>query len=156
PDADAGHADGGDAATSGDASTPGVWVPPPGTTWQWQLTGVIDTSFDVAMYDIDLFDAPQTVIDSLHAQGRIVICYFSAGSYENWRSDASSFPSASLGNALSGWPGERWLDVRSDAVRTIMRARLDRAVTKRCDGVEPDNVDGFANNTGFPLTAADQ
>src|SRR5262249_13554995 len=64
--------------------------------------------------------------------------------------------SASLGNALSGWPGERWLDVRSDAVRTVMRARLDRAVTKRCDGVEPDNVDGFANNTGFPLTAADQ
>ena len=37
-----------------------------------------------------------------------------------------------------------------------MRARLDLAVTKRCDGVEPDNVDGYTNNTGFPLTGADQ
>ena len=36
-----------------------VWQPKPGTTWQWQLTGEIDTSFDVAMYDIDLFDTPQ-------------------------------------------------------------------------------------------------
>lgn len=27
---------------------------------------------------------------------------------------------------------------------------------KGCDGVEPDNVDGYSNKTGFPLTAADQ
>ena len=37
-----------------------------------------------------------------------------------------------------------------------MRSRLDRARTRGCDGVEPDNVDGYANTTGFPLTAADQ
>jgi hypothetical protein len=138
------------------AGPPSIWTPAPRTSWQWQLTGTIDTSFDVAMYDIDLFDAPQSVIDSLHASGRIVICYFSAGSYENWRPDTSDFPSSALGNALDGWPGERWLDVRSTGVRDVMRARLDRAVTKRCDGVEPDNVDGYANSTGFPLTAANQ
>ena len=34
--------------------------------------------------------------------------------------------------------------------------RLDLAVQKGCDGVEPDNVDGFANNSGFNLTATDQ
>jgi hypothetical protein len=155
PAADAGASTGADAAN--DSSIPrSIWTPAPGTTWQWQLTGTVDTSFDVAMYDIDLFDPPQSVMDQLHAAGRIVICYFSAGSYENWRSDASSFPAAVLGNALDGWPGERWLDVRSAAVRQIMRARLDRAVTRGCDGVEPDNVDGFANNTGFALTASDQ
>jgi hypothetical protein len=144
-----------DAGADG-AVPPSIWTPAPRTSWQWQLTGTIDTSFDVAMYDIDLFDAPQSVIDSLHASGRIVICYFSAGSYENWRPDTADFPTAALGNPLSGWPGERWLDVRSTGVRDVMRARLDRAVTKRCDGVEPDNVDGFANSTGFPLTAANQ
>jgi len=37
-----------------------------------------------------------------------------------------------------------------------MEARLDIAVLKGCDGVEPDNVDGFTNNTGFNLTAGDQ
>ncbi|GAL06248.1 endo alpha-1,4 polygalactosaminidase precusor precursor [Photobacterium aphoticum] len=30
------------------------------------------------------------------------------------------------------------------------------AVQKGCDGVEPDNVDGYKNNTGFDLTADDQ
>jgi hypothetical protein len=37
-----------------------------------------------------------------------------------------------------------------------MRARLDLAVSKHCDGVEPDNVDGYTNNSGFPLTGATQ
>ena len=30
------------------------------------------------------------------------------------------------------------------------------AVQKGCDGVDPDNVDGYTNKTGFPLTAKDQ
>jgi hypothetical protein len=37
-----------------------------------------------------------------------------------------------------------------------MAARYDLAVAKGCDGVEPDNVDGYANNTGFPITYQDQ
>jgi len=134
----------------------GIWMPAPGTSWQWQLSGSIDQSIDVAMYDIDLFDAPQATIDELHAAGRIVICYFSAGSREDWRSDAADFPAAALGNPLDGWPGERWLDTRSGAVRDIMKARLDLAADKHCDGVEPDNVDGFDNDPGFALTGATQ
>jgi hypothetical protein len=109
------------------------------------------------MYDIDLFDAPQSVIDALHGDGRIVICYFSAGSYEDWRPDAAGFPQSVRGEPLDGWPGESWLDIRDlDALRPIMQARLDLAVQKACDGVEPDNVDGYSNNSGFPLTASDQ
>jgi hypothetical protein len=134
-----------------------VWQPTPGTTWQWQLTGDIDTSFDVTMYDIDLFDVRQSVIDSLHEDGRIVICYLSAGSYEEWRPDAADFPASVKGNPLDGWPGESWLDIRQiNTLGPIMQARLDLAVQKNCDGVEPDNVDGYSNNSGFPLTAADQ
>ena len=37
-----------------------------------------------------------------------------------------------------------------------MAARMDLALSKGCDGVEPDNVDGYTNKTGFPLTASDQ
>ena len=134
-----------------------VWQPAPGVSWQWQLSGSIDTSFDVEMYDIDLFDTPQETIDLLHENGRIVICYFSAGSYENWRSDASHFPTNVLGNTLNGWPDERWLDIRQiSQIGPIMTARLDLAVSKKCDGVEPDNVDGYSNNSGFPLSAQDQ
>ena len=134
-----------------------IWQPPPGTTWQWQLKETIDTSFDVAMYDIDLFDTPQATIDQLHNDGRIVICYFSAGSWENWRDDASAFPEEVLGKALDGWPDEKWLDIRQiDQLAPVMTARLDLAVTKQCDGVEPDNVDGYANDSGFPLSGANQ
>jgi hypothetical protein len=142
-----------DAGSDGTAAS--VWHPHPPTSWQWQLEGTIDTSFDVAMYDIDLIEGA-TVIDQLHADGRIVLCYFSAGSYEPGRPDSGDFPAQSLGNVLDGWPDERWLDTRSAAVRQIMRARLDRAVASHCDGVEPDNVDGFQNNSGFPLTASTQ
>jgi hypothetical protein len=28
---------------------------------------------------------------------------------------------------------------------------MDLAVSKGCDGVDPDNVDGYTNNTGLPL-----
>lgn len=153
-----GGATGGGGSSSGGGSGGGaaIWQPKPGTTWQWQLTGTVDTTVDAAMFDVDLFEVPQATIDSLHAKGRVVICYFSAGSREDWRSDAKDFKAADWGKGLVGWPGENWLDVRSSNVRAIMKKRLDLAVTKKCDGVEPDNVDGYANDSGFPLTESDQ
>ncbi len=132
------------------------WTPAIGDTWQWQLSGPVDTRYDVRVYDVDLVDVPQATITRLHAEGRRVVCYFSAGSAENFRPDYASFLPADMGSPLDGWPGERWLDIRSDNVRGIMRRRLDLAVTKSCDGVEPDNVDGYANSNGLRLTAADQ
>lgn len=108
------------------------------------------------MYDIDLFDSSAATVQALQAKGRVVICYFSAGSREDWRSDAGQFQKSDYGKALDNWPGETWLDVRSANVRNIMKARLDLAVQKKCDGVEPDNVDGYSNDTGFPLSKNDQ
>lgn len=133
-----------------------LWRPAPGTSWQWQLAGTIDDTLDVKMYDIDLFDAPDAVLAGLRARGVKIVCYFSAGSHEDWRPDAGQFPRAVIGRPLDDWPGERWLDIRAGAVRARMIARLDRASARGCDGVEPDNVDGYANQSGFPLTATDQ
>jgi hypothetical protein len=134
------------------------WQPQVSDTWQWQLTGKIDTQYDVDVYDIDLFDAPDSVIASLHAQGRHVVCYFSAGSAENWRPDYDQFKAADLGKALDGWAGEKWVDTRSANVRSIMTARIAMAQGRGCDGVEPDNVDGYdpKKKSGFPLTASTQ
>lgn len=136
---------------------PEIWQPSPGTTWQLQLQGEINIAYDVQMYDIDLFDSPQEVIDQLHEENRIVICYFSAGSWENWREDADQFPDEILGKPLEGWPDEKWLDIRQlDQLRPIIESRLDLAIEKNCDGVDPDNVDGYLNDTGFPLTYGNQ
>jgi len=139
----------------------GIWWQPHASeklTWQWNLSdNDVDISLDVDMYDVDLFDIPQSKIDTLHNDGKKVICYFSAGSYEDWRSDQGDFPESVKGNDLGDWPGEKWLDIRDiSSLGPIMEARLDLAVTKHCDGVEPDNIDGYTNNTGFPLTASEQ
>lgn len=155
--AGSGSGTGGGGTPNAPPVTTGSWVRSPvGTTWQWQLLGTVNTGYNVSLYDIDLFDSSTTLIANLKQAGRTVICYFSGGSYENWRADAGQFPATVLGNNLSGWAGERWLDIRASEVRTIMAARLDLAVQKGCDGVEPDNVDGYTNNPGFPLTAQDQ
>jgi hypothetical protein len=53
-------------------------------------------------------------------------------------------------------PGENWLDIRSDNVSLIMKKRIDLAVQKGCDGVEPDNMDGYSNHSGFSLTFEEQ
>lgn len=131
-----------------------AWQPAPGTAWQWQLTGTIDTTLDVAMYDVDLFDAPDAVLDAL--SDRVVVCYFSAGTREEWRDDADRFPATAIGRRLDDWPDEKWVDVADAEVRQIMADRLDHAVARGCDGVEPDNVDGYANRNGIGLTAAQQ
>ena len=137
--------------------TTGNWYRPHvDTTWQWQLSGKINTDYDVDLYDIDLFDTEAKLIDLLHQKGKKVICYFSAGSYEDWREDRNTFDKDLLGKKLLGWKGERWLDIRSEQLYPIMRNRLDLAVKKGCDGVEADNVDGYANETGFDLEASDQ
>jgi hypothetical protein len=54
---------------------------------------------------------------------------------------------------------ERWLDIREISLLTgIMRGRMELAVAKGCDAVEPDNVDGFDNGgeTGLDLSYNDQ
>jgi hypothetical protein len=111
----------------------------------------------IGTYEIDLFDTVQDTIDALHAAGGYVICYVSAGSFEDWRPDAAQFPQVVLGKDYSGWPGERWLDIRrQDLLAPILWARLDLARKKHCDAVDPDNVDGFSNDTGFAISRNQQ
>jgi hypothetical protein len=53
----------------------GLWKPKAsaGLTWQWQLTGSIDSSLDVDMYDVDLFGTPASTIQALKNDGRFVV-----------------------------------------------------------------------------------
>ena len=134
------------------------WSPSPGTTWQWQLNGLpLDRTVDVEMYDIDLFDNDAATVAALHAEGRKVVCYVNAGGWEDWRPDAPRFPAEIIGANLDDWDGERWLDIRRiDLLAPIMEARMDSCQAKGFDGLEPDNIDGFLNDTGFPLTYDDQ
>jgi hypothetical protein len=140
---------------------PGSWWKPSSAApihWQWVIGSTFTMSNvlpNVTVYDIDMEDVAASVVTSLHALGHKVIAYMSCGTWEDWRSDQAQFTAADKGNT-NGWPGERWIDIRSANVRNIMAARFARAKAKGFDAVEPDNIDGYSNNSGFPLTAANQ
>jgi hypothetical protein len=78
------------------------------------------------------------------------------GTAEDFRPDYSEFSQSVLG-LTNGWPGERWLDIRQLGVlEPIMTARFQMCREKGFDAVEPDNMEGYANESGFPLSAHDQ
>lgn len=135
----------------------GWWQPRGTLTWQWQLKGKVNTAVPADVYDVDAFDATPAEVAKLHQANRKVICYVNAGAYEAFRPDKGRFPAAVQGKALDGWPDEKWLDIRRwDVLEPIMKARFNACKQKGFDGVEPDNVDGYANESGFPLTPDDQ
>jgi hypothetical protein len=168
-----------------DTAQGACWHPALNARWQYQLQGVAayastgginleissvpytaGAAVSPSVFDFDLF-VDQAItgnnttlntagVNAAHAAGKSAICYVSAGSWENWRADADQFPASVLGNK-NGWPGEKWLDIRQTGVLLpIMEARVQKCQQAGFDGVEWDNVDGYTNRTGFPLTYADQ
>jgi hypothetical protein len=167
------------------------WQPAQDARWEYQLqptsgddaTGGVDISISSAAYtggamvtpdvfDVDLYAADGTTPDALamsalHSAGKHGICYVDAGTYENFRPDASDYTTfdASCSGCLlgktNGWPGEQWLDVNNDKgqrdfILVELGKRLDKCVAAHFDGVEFDNVDGYSNTTGYTITAASQ
>ncbi|KOU67139.1 endo alpha-1,4 polygalactosaminidase [Streptomyces sp. WM4235] len=132
------------------------WQPEPGVSWQWQLSGRLDTSVKAAVYDVDGFTTTKEQVAVLKKAGRKTICYLSTGAWEDFRPDADDFPKSMLGKG-NGWEGERWLDIRRlKELEPLMAKRVDMCRGKGFDAVEPDNMDGYANTSGFPLTGDDQ
>ncbi len=139
------------------ATDPPRWRPVLGTSWQWQLSGRLDLTVAAQVYDVDLIGTDREAVRQLHAQGRRAVCYLSGGSWEPGRPDSAAFPAAVRGRSLDGFPDEQWLDIRRvDLLLPLMAKRLDLCRAKGFDGAELDNVDGWSNPTGFPLTAAEQ
>jgi Glycoside-hydrolase family GH114 len=133
------------------------WDPRPTTEpWQWQLQGRVDLSVPAPVYDVDMEVTPG-LVSRIHAQGDHAICYVSVGTWEPFRADADEFPRSVLGRRLEGFESERWLDIRRvAALMPIMEERFDDCAAKGFDAVEPDNVDGYQNRSGFPLRPRDQ
>ena len=134
------------------------WLPAPTTApWQWQLQGPIDTSVPADVYEVDGFFVSAKTVSRLHSQGRKVICYLDVGSWENFRPDKHEFPRSLIGRRYQGFPSERWMDIRRiHLLAPPLRKRFDVCERKGFDAVEPDNLAGYENRTGFPLTARDQ
>ncbi len=137
---------------------PGRWEPNPTTAaWQWQLQGKIDISVPAAVYDVDGFEVSKGTVGHLHRLGRKVVCYLDVGSWETYRPDAKQFPKSVIGRRYDGFPDERWLDIRRFRLfAKPLERRFDLCAGKGFDAVEPDNLAGWENHTGFPITRLDQ
>jgi hypothetical protein len=131
--------DGGDNQPPSSTSTPLPqpnntlpWTPKVADTWQIILSHPPSLSQtltpNATVFDIDLFDTPTSTIQALQQQGKKVLCYFKK---------------EDLGKGLQGWAGEKWIKLSSDNVRSVIRKRIEMAKSKGCDGVDPDNVDGY-------------
>jgi hypothetical protein len=146
------------------------WQPQKGLKWWWQIenTANLSTNLAVDVYDVDLFEGQDTgKIAALKTAGYKVICYFSAGTYEPYRSDATALfanngQAIIAGSSLPQFSDEAWLAIGDSTaletiIKPVMRARLDKAKQAGCDAVEPDNVDGYDNDeTQGQITSAQQ
>jgi hypothetical protein len=134
------------------------WQPRPTTkSWQWQLQGKIDASIDVPVYDVDGFETPASTVRRLHRLHSRVVCYLDVGSWESYRPDADRFPRSVIGRRYEGFPDERWLDIRRFRdFAAPLEQRFAMCARKGFDAVEPDNVAGWENRTGFKIGSAAQ
>lgn len=122
-----------------------LWQPAVGEKIQMILSGTVrvDSGLvpsDVTIFDVDLFDTPASTIGALRSRGIQVICYFSAGTSEDWRPDYSEFTSGDKGASLPDWQGENYLNLRSSNVLRIMKARIQKASEAGCNAIDPDNM----------------
>lgn len=136
--------------------------------WDWVLSGPVDiaglTGRSLHFVGLDAFDTAAETVAALEAEGIAVWCYISAGTIEDWRPDHAAYLAADaaataaggealIGQAYDEWPGERWLNPRAvDALMPLIEARLAMCAEKGFDMVEFDNIDGYANDTGFAIT----
>jgi hypothetical protein len=112
--------------TDGNSTEESEWYKPTiDTTWQWQLSGDVNSSYDVDLYIINFDDKNDSLITLLLEDQRKVICHMS-----KW--DANSVDNSSR-------------DLLNEVVFAI-----DLADFNSCSGVIIDN-----NTTGISLSSSD-
>ncbi|KNC81105.1 hypothetical protein SARC_06554 [Sphaeroforma arctica JP610] len=100
--------------------------------------------------NVDMFDTTTEAIIDIRTMGYTVMCYISAGTYEDWRADSVDFPTELKGLKMKNWD-EKWLDIRTtnpyhNYLKALMQNRIITAANKGCQILEYDNLDCWSNN----------
>ncbi|KAF8155012.1 glycoside hydrolase family 114 protein [Mycena galopus ATCC 62051] len=136
-----------------------VTLPPLNGKFDYQIGGPYTPAADVAVVTRDNSATP--------VSGKYNICYINAFQTQP---DATAFWQSSANSGLllhksdgslfedADWPGEYFLDTRTDsnrqAIATILNGWIDTCHSKGFDAIEPDNLDTFTRSTNL-LTATD-
>ncbi|GAB1311345.1 Endo alpha-1,4 polygalactosaminidase [Madurella fahalii] len=152
-----------------------VNVPPgfePNVKWQIVIQNTIDINApvepsDALVWDLDLYHLARNpgIVDHLRANNpnTVIMCYFNAGLAQTSDCDYATRweDSGFLGNPYEGFEDERWINIKSQAARDLVKRRITLANNLGCDAVDPDNIDGYLqdeegeNKTGWNLSQAD-
>jgi len=112
---------------------------------------------DAAIFDIDAWDSTASTVCDAKKKGKKVICYFSAGTSEEWRDDNYLIKPYNIGKICADtetkpggvcknyWKGESWIDIRNPIACDVMKRRIKMAADKGCDAIDPDNMDIYDN-----------
>jgi len=93
--------------------------------------------------------------------GKKVICYFSGGTIEKFRSDYNEYfkYDGLVRDAYPGWPDERFVDYRKSSLKPLLEARMRKAISIGCDALDVDNIDLYqvraVKNWSNPITRQD-
>ncbi|AEO59827.1 glycoside hydrolase family 114 protein [Thermothelomyces thermophilus ATCC 42464] len=156
-----------------------VRVPPNfevGVKWQIVIQSTIDVNpplepADAVVWDLDLYHVARTpeVVSHLRENNpnTILICYFNAGLTQKSDCDYETRweKSGLLGNVYDPeepqFDDERWVNIKNQTARDWIKERITLARDVGCDGVDPDNIDGYHNDedgnngTGWDLSRDD-
>ncbi|KAK4207745.1 glycoside hydrolase [Rhypophila decipiens] len=142
----------------------------PEVKWQIEIQSTIDpmaplTPTDALVWDLDLYHVSRhpEVVTYLrdNIPGVNIICYFNAGLVQDSDCDWDDWQRPEyiglLGEYYESDPntGERWVNIRNQTGIDRIKRRVRLAAQLGCDGVDPDNIDGYNDNTGFDLNSAD-
>ena len=155
------------AGGAASSAHPAWWRPGRLTSWQYDLEWPVAVPTNlgpVQVYDIDYDGSGQgteaqvaAVVARIGASGAHAICYVETGGWESYRPDAKRYPQTVLGLPISGYPDERYVDIRRWAVLgPILDARFRQCKAEGFAGVETDIDDSYTDTTGFPLTLHDE
>jgi hypothetical protein len=127
-----------------------------GDRWDWQLKGPADLDRDVEMLTLDPRLVTADQLQALRAQGVDTVCHVNAGTIAETDPGFSDLPPAVIGSAHKTRPNERYLDIRRlQMVVPVITQQIVACKNQGFTAIEPDGLDAYAQDSSFPLTAAD-
>jgi dihydropyrimidinase len=96
------------------------------------------------------------IVEGLHAQGVDTVCHVNAGTIAETNPGFSDLPPAVIGSPHKTRSNERYLDIRRlQMVVPVITQQIVACKNQGFTAIEPDGFDAYAEDSGFPLTAAD-
>ncbi|KAM7184983.1 Glycoside hydrolase superfamily [Rhypophila sp. PSN 637] len=142
----------------------------PGVKWQIDIMASLDitktlTPTDALVWDLDLYHLQRHPDIITFLRSKIpnvnIICYFNAGLAQpsdcDWDTvwQKPEYKSL-LGNSYDPpFSEEKWINIRNTTAIDLLKNRVTTAANLGCDGVDPDNIDGYSADTGFNLNQQD-